>query len=443
MQRNIFGTDGIRTKIGTNQLTLELLPRLGMAIAQWAQEKYKRTPVILLGHDTRQSCSLVKTSLQSGLLLMNAQIYDAHVLPTPAICNIIHASSVFDLGIIISASHNPWYDNGIKIVDAQQGKLSSLDEQKISARFDQNSFVADYSMLGQLHHYSNAHTEYKQSLENIFEKNFLSGKKIVLDCAHGATSTIAPHIFTSFGAHVVAINNQPDGKNINEHCGAVHPELLQKAVVEHNADIGFAFDGDGDRVIAVAKNGEIKNGDDILTILLDHPIYHHATTIVGTVMTNQGFDTYLHQRNKKLIRAPVGDKYVSERMEQEKSIIGGEQSGHIILHDYLSTGDGIFTALRLVETLIRTENWHMETFSKFPQVLINIPVGVKKDLTLPHLAAIIEHHETLLPQGRLLVRYSGTEPVLRILVEDSDASMAYSIGTQLSERLATQLSFSE
>lgn len=443
MIHNIFGTDGIRTKTGTNQLTIELMPRLGMAIAQWAHEKYNHAPTILLGHDTRQSCSLVKTSLQSGLLLMNAQVHDAQVIPTPAICAIIHNNPAFDIGIIISASHNPWHDNGIKIVDAQQGKLALHDEQKISALFYQNSFTTDYTSLGQLYQYTDVQTQYEQIVTHFFKENFLHAKKIVLDCAHGATSFIAPAIFRKFGAHVIAINDQPTGKNINDQCGAVHPEQLQKAVIEHNADIGFAFDGDGDRVIAVAKNGEVKNGDDILAILLDHPTYFPATTVVGTVMTNQGFDSYLNHRYKKLIRAPVGDKYVSERMEQEKSIIGGEQSGHIILHDYLGTGDGIFTALRIGETLIATQNWNMETFGKFPQVLINIPVGIKKDLTLPHLAAIIEHHETLLPQGRLLVRYSGTESVLRILVEDSDSAMAYSIGSQLSQQLATQLSLSE
>lgn len=440
IQQNIFGTDGIRTRIGAHPLTLESLPRLGMAIAQWALEKYKHNPTILLGHDTRQSCSLVKSALQAGLLCNNAQVYDAQVLPTPAICNIIHKATHFDLGIIISASHNPWHDNGIKIVDKHDGKLSYTDELRISTIFHENKHTFSYASLGEIRYFPAAAAQYMLSLNTFFSPQFLHGKKIVLDCANGATSSIAPSIFTHFGAQVIVINNHPNGTNINQDCGALHPEALQKTVIEHTADIGFAFDGDGDRIIAVSRRSEIKNGDDILAILLDHPTYKNASCVVGTVMTNQGFDAYLSNRNKKLLRANVGDKYVSERMEQEQSIIGGEQSGHIILHDYLNTGDGIFTALRIVETLTMSENWDMHTFIKFPQVLINIPIGVKKDLALPHLADIIKHHEALLPQGRLLVRYSGTESVLRILVEDSDASMAHSIGTKLSEQLALQLS---
>lgn len=438
--QNIFGTDGIRTRMGSYPLTIEALPRLGMAIAQWAQEKYNHAPTILLGHDTRQSCSLVKSALQTGLLCHNAQVHDAQVIPTPALCNIIHASTQFDIGIIISASHNPWHDNGIKIVDGQQGKLSYPDELRISTIFNENKNVPHYANLGELHYFPLATQHYIASLNNHFSPQFLHGKKIALDCANGATSIIAPEIFKQFGAQVIVINAQPNGTNINQACGALHPEALQKAVIEHGADAGFAFDGDGDRVIAVARNGAIKDGDDILAVLLDHPNYMHTSSVIGTVMTNQGFDAHLAHRNKSLLRAPVGDKFVSERMEQEKSIIGGEQSGHIILHDYLNTGDGIFTALRIVETLLMSNNWMMNTFKKFPQVLINIPVGVKKDLALPHLACIIQEHATLLPQGRILVRYSGTESVLRILVEDSDAIMANFIGTQLSEQLATQLS---
>lgn len=440
IQHTIFGTDGIRTHIGAHPLTLESLPRLGMAIAHWAQEKYGRNPIILLGHDTRQSCAFVKAALKTGLLCNNARVFDAHVIPTPALCNIIHASTQFDVGIIISASHNHWQDNGIKIVEREHGKLSLSDELEISRLFTENKFTPTYAALGQDHQLATATENYSTSLHHFFAAHYLHGKTIALDCANGATSSIAPQIFKQFGANVVVINNQPTGTNINEQCGALHPKQLQRTVLEQNADAGFAFDGDGDRVIAVSKNGEIKDGDDILTILLDHPIYTNTTSIIGTVMTNQGFDTFLAARNKKLLRAPVGDKFVSERMEQEKSIIGGEQSGHIILRDYLNTGDGIFTALRILETLHISGNWAMETFTKYPQVLINIPVGVKKDLALPHLATIIQEHATLLPQGRLLVRYSGTESVLRILVEDSNASMAQLIGTQLSEQLALQLS---
>lgn len=439
MQQNIFGTDGIRKRIGTHPLTIESLPRLGIAIAQWAREKIGHNPTILLGHDTRQSCSFVKSALQAGLLGNSAHVYDANIIPTPAICAIINTSTQFDIGIIISASHNHWQDNGIKIVDREHGKLSHADELRITTLFNTLDCNVPYHELGQLHNFPRATEHYKAALRLFFPPLFLTGKTIALDCANGATSTIAFEIFQEFGAQLIMINHHPNGTNINEQSGALHPATLQKAVMEYNADAGFAFDGDGDRVIAVSKNGEIKDGDDILALLLDHPLYAHAPSIIGTVMTNQGLDAHLHRKNKTLLRASVGDKFVSERMEQEKSIIGGEQSGHIILHDYMNTGDGIFTALRILETLLISTNWGMHTFAKFPQVLINIPVGTKKDLTLPHLADIIQQHENLLPQGRLLVRYSGTESVLRILVEDSDAAMAHTIGTQLSEQLSIQL----
>ncbi len=440
MQQNIFGTDGVRKRIGTDPLTIESLPRLGMAIAHWAREKIGRSPIILLGHDTRQSCSWVKSALQTGLLAQQAQVHDAYVLPTPALCALVKATEKFDFGIVISASHNHWHDNGIKIIDRELGKLSLADELKISELFNNFEHSIAYHSLGQFHTYTQAQEAYKAILRSFFPQDFLVGKKIVLDCAHGATSLIAAEIFQEFGAQAIMLNDQPNGININEQCGALHPQTLQKAVLENAADAGFAFDGDGDRVIAVSKNGEIKDGDDILALLLDHPLYAPASLIVGTVMTNQGFDAYLHKKNKLLVRASVGDKFVSERMEQEKTILGGEQSGHIILRDYLNTGDGVFTALRILQTLMISNNWEMHTFTKFPQVLINIPVGIKKDLTLPALAHIIQQHETLLPQGRLLVRYSGTEPVLRILIEDSDATTAQTIGIQLSEQLSIQLS---
>lgn len=440
MHHSLFGTDGIRTHIGHQPLTLESLAQLGIAIAQWAHETHGHIPTVLLGHDTRQSCSLIKNALQSGLLAYNANVFDAQVIPTPGVYAIMQTKQQFDVGIIISASHNPWHDNGIKIVDRKRGKLSAVDEMRITTLFYEHTFIPDYLALGQSHLYTQAAAHYRDYLTSFFTPNFLQNITIVLDCAHGATTSIAPALFTSFGAKVITINNQPTGLNINEQCGALHLESLQKAVLEHHATIGFAFDGDGDRVIVVTQHGAIKNGDDILALLIDHPAYSCAQSVIGTVMTNQGFESFLRARNKHLVRTNVGDKFVSERMVHEQSIIGGEQSGHIILRDYLNTGDGIFTALRIIETMILTNNWIMETFTKFPQVLINLRVGARKDLTLPLFADIINHHSALVPNGRIFVRYSGTEPVLRILVEDSDKSIADTIGKQLSEELSKQLS---
>lgn len=439
--KNIFGTDGIRCTIGNEPLTVSSLIHLGNAIAQWATTKYGYTPTILLGHDTRQSCALVKSALQTGLLLHGVTIYDAQVVPTPTVCQILKYNSLFDLGIIISASHNPFQDNGIKIIDKISGKLNIEDELALSQHFFTQSNVAySYNNLGSVITWPNATQEYYATLQKFLPPDYLQGKKIVLDCAHGATSFMAQQIFEHYGATVIVINNTPDGKNINDHCGALHPQTLQHAVITNHADIGFAFDGDGDRVITVNHLGQVKDGDDMLTLLFEHPSYKQQVGIVGTVMTNQGFAAHMHSKQKQLHRTPVGDKYVGERLEKEQLLLGGEQSGHVILRDYLNTGDGIFTALRLLQAIIHTDNWDMVTFVKFPQILINIPVEIKKDLTTPQLATIIAEHEAQLYGGRLLVRYSGTESVLRVMVEDSDSNNANYIGTSLCKELAKKLS---
>lgn len=442
MKTNIFGTDGIRGPIGIEPLTTESLIRLGMVIGNWATQKYAimHTPLtILLGHDTRESCSLVKSALQTGLLHNNVIIHDAHVVPTPAIMQHLEQSKQYHLGIVISASHNPYYDNGIKIVD-RNGKLSLEDELAISSLYYALNVTQPYQNLGQIYAYPTLANSYQKKIISLFPENFLSGIKVALDYAHGATYKTALHIFSALGAHVVSINDKPNGKNINNNCGALHLESLQQAVIEHQADAGFAFDGDGDRVIAVNKQGIVKNGDDILALLMHHPLYIQEKTIVGTVMSNQGFQAYVEHHNKKLIRVNVGDKYIAQLLEKDQLMVGGEQSGHIILRDYLNTGDGIFTALRVLESIISTKNWQMETFEKYPQVLINVPVASKKDLNTPFFKELLHHHESQLKGGRLLVRYSGTESLVRVMVEDTHIEHAREIAQNVSVELAQQLS---
>jgi phosphoglucosamine mutase len=441
MRSNIFGTDGIRARMGSEFFNTQSLMHIGSAIAQWAQLKFGHPPRILLGHDTRESCAFVKSAMQSGLLLNGSIIYDTQIMPTPVICQIVGYSNQFDLGLIISASHNPYYDNGIKLVCAQSGKISHEDELAISALYyQQASREYSYSSFGATYYWPHAYQEYIKTLEEFMYTGFLTGKKIVLDCAHGATYQFAQQVFHHFGAQVIVINNQPTGININEKCGALHLNSLQDAVIAHKADIGFAFDGDGDRVIAVNSQGIIKDGDDILAMLMQHISYEQESGIVGTVMTNQGFAVYLHEKNKKLLRTPVGDKYISEQLIKDTLLLGGEQSGHIIMRDYMDSGDGIFTALRLVQALMHSNNWAMNTFNKFPQILINVPIVHKKDLSQPEFAQLIADHEAQLHGGRLLVRYSGTEPVLRVMVEDADLDTAQQVGTHLSQLLAQQLS---
>lgn len=441
MNKTLFGTDGIRTTVGHHPLTYQTLPQLGRAIACWAQKKYNKKIAVLLAHDTRISCSFIKSALKSGLLLEDIALYDANILPTPAICLLTRDHDNLDIGIIISASHNPYHDNGIKIVDKSGNKIDASDEKIICSFLDnQHSDHINYSSLGTDIVYEQASQYYYDYIINHFDPSFLQTLTIVLDCAHGATSDLAQKIFQYCGATVHTINNRPNGTNINNQCGALFPHNIQKAVLKYNADIGFAFDGDGDRVTIVTKEGIIKNGDDILALLSSHSQYNRMHSIVGTILTNQGLETFLKQHNKKLIRTQVGDKYVAQQLEKNNILLGGEPAGHIIMSDYLSSSDGIFSALRILETMTQTNNWDLVTFKSYPQFNVAVPISIKKDLNQYPLTTIIKEHEELLHDGRLIVRYSGTENVLRIMVEDKKQTRAEYIGKKLSQILAKELS---
>jgi len=439
MKQTLFGTDGVRSTVGSAPFTLSQLSRFAVAVAQWTQKKYAR-PRILIAQDTRSSCDWIATTIQSALLAHGTQVFAAHVAPTPLVGALLHHTTQFDCGIIISASHNPHTDNGIKLVDAHSGKLSPEDEQEIEELFALGiQSNINYAQLGTLHTVADAHEQYTAIIRPFFETDFLRGITVVLDCANGATHAIAPHIFTAFGARVITINAKPNGTNINDVCGALHPEQLQEAVVTHNAHAGFAFDGDGDRVIAVNKHGVLKNGDDILALLSTHPHYRDEPAIVGTIMSNEGFATFLKKQNKALIRTPVGDKYVGAALKKENLLLGGEQSGHIIMRDYLPTGDGIFTALRICQVMATSNVWDFETFIQFPQILINVPITHKCDLAQQPFDQLIKYHEGQLEQGRLIVRYSGTELLLRVMVEDINVNHAQTIGTALACALEKEL----
>lgn len=439
--QNIFGTDGIRTSVGSSPFTHIELPRLGKAIATWAQTTYGNNPRILLAHDTRQSCAWVKASLQSGLLLSTVKIFDAGVATSPVVSQFLQYTTEYDCGIIISASHNGYEDNGIKLIDASSGKLSKEAEEQITALFyTLTDATPDYSLLGTQTVVTDVTETYQRYITPFFEPQFLRGLKIVLDCAQGASFALAPHVFEQYGAEVIALYNKPNGININKQCGAVHPQALQKAVVSHQADIGFAFDGDGDRVVCVNKHGQVKNGDDVLALLLAHPAYKDTKIVVGTSMTNQGFENYLTKQGKSLIRANVGDKYVSQEMIKNNLLLGGEASGHIILRDYLPTGDGIFNALRIMQAVLIADNIEMTTFTKYPQVIINVPVTRKPTLDSEPLASLIAASDAQIKQGRIIVRYSGTEPLLRIMIEEEHFEQAQAIGSQLAQQLKKELS---
>ena len=429
MKQLVFGTDGIRTKFGTEPLTPELLVRLGRSIGQWAINNSKLH--IAIAHDSRASGDLIKASLQTGLLQFPVIVTDCKVIPTPLLAHLVDHSE-FDCGIMITASHNPASDNGIKILLKEQGKLSESDEKEVINLFSKDTGHYNPANLGTLKEFVQTDTWYINHLMPFFAPEFLAKKRIVLDCAHGAVSKIAPLVFAHYKAEVITLHANPNGHNINQNCGSVHPEILQKTVVETNADFGCAFDGDGDRLCIVSRDGIVKDGDDILALLSNHPTYTEQSIIVGTVMSNQGIVQHCITANKKFVRTPVGDKYVAKELKNNNALLGGEPSGHTILRDFSETSDAIFTALKVLETALLTNNDRCISFVKFPQVIINIPAGQKKDLNDPSTSEFIKSKEAQLQQGRILVRYSGTEPLLRIMIECSDASVAQSVATELS-----------
>ncbi len=433
-----FGTDGIRGNSEKYPFTRDGLRALGASISRWASEKYgKYSPKVLIGYDTRLSGIRIKNELIEGLNYFHADIIDGGILPTPAVYRLISIDDSFDFGIAISASHNPFHDNGIKLFDAKKCKLSRQDEEEI-----EQFFALYFNKLELLQEGSDNRTEwidagyaYVDFISSKFSQNYLSGMTIILDCANGATFEVAPRIFKKFGASVITIGSAPSGVNINEKCGSTNPERLQRFVVANNAIIGFAFDGDGDRVIAVNKLGQIKDGDDILAILAQHSDYKNVNEIVGTITTNQGFESELHKSNKSLVRTQVGDKYVAAALEEKKLSLGGETCGHIIIKDYMPTGDGIFVALKTLESIIANQNLDMRTFDKYPQVMMNIPVKEKRDLSKQPYSDIIKKAQESIKDGRIIVRYSGTENLLRIMTEAQTDEIAKSVAQDLANNL--------
>ncbi|KKQ32338.1 MAG: Phosphoglucosamine mutase [candidate division TM6 bacterium GW2011_GWF2_37_49] len=439
-----FGTDGVRGRVGIHPFNPDGLRVFGAAIAEWALEKYQKiSPRVLIGYDSRISGTEIKQDLIDVLTHFEIEVVDARVLTTPAIYRLISIDTSFDFGIAISASHNPFQDNGIKLFDAKKCKLERDDEVKIETLFDyyfKKQSLLNFVIVGQAVIWENAKQRYTASLIQYFKPNFLSGLTIVLDCANGAASDIAPHIFEKLGANVIKIGALPDGKNINRDCGSLHPKLLQKSVLYAKADIGFAFDGDADRLLVVSKIGQIKDGDDVLMLLLGNPNYSSTKTLVSTITANQGLESELKKLGKNLIRTQVGDKFVAAALDENNLLLGGETSGHVIMKDYMPTGDGIFVALKLLEAVILNKNWDLKTFEKYPQVSINIPVKNKRDLTQKPYSEIIQKCRESIQDGRIVVRYSGTENLLRILTEASTDAMANSVAKNLANFLQEALS---
>jgi phosphoglucosamine mutase len=444
-ERHLFGTDGVRGVANIYPMTAEVALQLGRALAYVIKYGPGRNSIVV-GKDTRLSGYLLEYAITAGICSMGVDVLLLGPLPTPGIAFITHSMRA-DAGVVISASHNPYQDNGIKFFSGDGFKLPDEIEAHIEnlmtdAEVDGARPTA--TEIGQAFRIDDARGRYISYLKSTFPKELeLDGLKIVLDCAHGATYRVAPEVFGELGAELIPIGVRPNGKNINRMCGATHPQAMAKLVTRHRADLGIAFDGDGDRCIMVDHTGRVVDGDHILGICALDMFRRERLprkTVVGTVMTNLGLEVALREQGLKLVRAPVGDRYVLEVMKKGNFVLGGEQSGHLVFLDHSTTGDGILTALRLLAVMMR-ENKPLAELAAFmenyPQVLINIQVKEKKDLkSIPKARqALAEAERSLGSQGRLLVRYSGTEAKLRIMTEGEDQQQIEQVAQDLAQTL--------
>ncbi len=437
-ERKYFGTDGIRGRVGDGVITPEFVLKLGWAIGRVFAKEHRSK--ILIGKDTRISGYMFESALQAGLSAAGVDIYLLGPMPTPAIAYLtrtFHAQA----GIVISASHNPYHDNGIKFFSGEGTKLADDIEHEIEAMMDEPLVTVDSNLLGKAYRVDDAAGRYIEFCKStIPSKVDLSGLKIVVDCANGATYHIAPEVFKELGAEVIAIGDQPDGLNINQKCGSTEPQSLQAAVLENKAALGIALDGDGDRLIMVDQKGQLVDGDELLFIIAKSQkrLGTGRTEIIGTQMSNLGLEHALQRHDMKLHRANVGDRYVMQMMKKTGGIVGGESSGHIICLDKTSTGDGIVAALQVLAEIQQTGQSLSELSSaviKYPQRLINVRVTKKIDLdNNSEVSEAIKALETKLgDEGRVLLRASGTEPVIRVMVEGRDATLTNQLAIELAD----------
>ena len=426
MAQRLFGTDGVRGKAGEFPLDHETVARLGAALVR-AMRGDGRQLRFILGRDTRESGEWIERELARGVRSEGAAITSAGVLPTPAIAYVTREMG-FDAGIVISASHNPFEDNGIKVFSGRGEKFTETLEREVE------SIVADTSW--QVGGSADVPVERTDVIDAYIaharlalpDPQRLGRMKIAIDTANGATTTVAPRLFRELGFDVEVLSATPDGRNINLDCGSTHPQNLARVVVERGCRLGVAFDGDGDRAILVDAAGQLVDGDAVLLMCGRHMQAAGQLTgngIVATVMSNIGLELALRDSGIEMVRCPVGDKYVMEEMIKRGLALGGEQSGHIIFSDHLFTGDGIVTALSVLRVMADTGRELGDLAAElvtYPQVLLNVRVREKKDLgtVAPIAAAMQRVEERLLGQGRLLVRYSGTEPLLRVMIEGKD-----------------------
>lgn len=446
----LFGTDGVRG-IANSELTPELAFRLGKAGAT-ILKKDKERPVILIGKDTRISGDMLESALTAGILAVGGDVIRVGVVPTPAVALLVKYYKA-DAGIVISASHNPFEYNGIKFFNGQGFKLDDLVEEKIEdlilSGVDPNQHKTGTEVGKCIDVEENALGLYEDFLIRTIDER-LEGMKIVLDCANGAAYQTAPAVYKRLGAEVIVIGNEPDGININDKIGSTHPEKLQQAVLDNKADIGLAFDGDADRLIVVDEKGQVIDGDKVICLcarMLKAKGQLADNLVTCTVMSNLGFHKFCEKMGAKVEITGVGDRYVLESMLETGGIIGGEQSGHIIFLNYTTTGDGTLSSLQFVKTVLASKKTPSELSAEvelFPQVLVNAKVANDYKKTFqsdPEIAAEIERIEGIIAgEGRILIRPSGTEPVVRVMIEGKDTdqiqSLAEGLANMITEKFA-------
>ena len=423
----LFGTDGIRGVANVYPMTPEVVLNVGKAVAYVFKEKCgKEKPKFVIGKDTRLSGYMLENALISGIVSVGADVLLVGPMPTPAIAHLTKSLNA-DAGIVLSASHNPAEDNGIKIFSEDGYKLPDNAEDEIEKHVLSETVKTEHvkgGLIGKVHRIDDARGRYIEFAKASVNSMSLKGIKIVLDCANGAAYNTAPHILSELGAEVIALNDKPDGLNINLDCGALHPEKMMEVVKEEKADIGVALDGDADRVIVCDEKGRSVDGDHIIAICAIDMKKNGALKknhVVVTIMANKGFDIAMERERIKVVKTKVGDRYVVDEMRKKGYVLGGEQSGHIIFANYTTTGDGIISALQLLKVIKeRREKLSKlaESMKSLPQVLVNVDVTEKKDISRLQVNKNIKSAESHLgDKGRVLVRYSGTQNLCRIMIE--------------------------
>ena len=447
MGRKYFGTDGIRGRVGDDVMTPDFVLKLGWAVGRVLCSDDRN--LVLIGKDTRISGYMFESVLEAGLSAAGINSRLLGPMPTPAVAYLTRTLRAA-AGIVISASHNPYYDNGVKFFSSEGKKLPDEVELEIENQLDQPLTVVSSEQLGKVERVNDAAGRYIEFCKSTIPTRIkLNGLKIVVDCAHGATYHIAPNVFSELGAEVISIASKPDGLNINSGCGATDPKFLSMAVIEHQADLGIAIDGDGDRLIMIDNAGATVDGDELLYIIAHARKSENLFQggVVGTLMSNLGLEQALYDRGIEFKRAAVGDRYVMEMMQEHSWILGGESSGHIICLDQTTTGDAIISALQVLQALITMQKSLREAKSgmnKYPQALINVPMRSKIDISnTPKIQQAVKDAESYLADsGRVLLRPSGTEPLIRVMVEGTDAPKVKQLAQQLAQQIEDSVSTS-